>query len=210
MTDSLVDAIANMREKEALQVVREMLQAGEDPLKILDLCREAMVIVGQRFENGEYFLPELMLSGEILKEIAALTQDSMESQGPVKSLGKILIGTVEGDLHDIGKNIVTFLLDVNGFEVMDLGIDVPAQKFVESIRDFQPAIVGLSGFLTLAFDSMKSTVTAIEEAGLRDQVKIMIGGGLVDEKIMTYTGADAYGTDAMVAVSLSRGWTGGE
>ena len=210
MTDSLVDAIANMREKEALQVVGEMLQAGEDPLKILDLCREAMVIVGQRFENGEYFLPELMLSGEILKEIAALTQDSMESQGPVKSLGKILIGTVEGDLHDIGKNIVTFLLDVNGFEVMDLGIDVPAQKFVESIRDFQPAIVGLSGFLTLAFDSMKSTVTAIEEAGLRDQVKIMVGGGLVDEKIMIYTGADAYGTDAMAAVSLSRGWTGGE
>ncbi len=197
MTDKLVDAMSNMREDEALKTAREMLDGGDDPLKVLDACRKAMVIVGERFEKGEYFLPELMLSGEMLKDISNMAQEGMTEGTEVERLGKVLIGTVEGDLHDIGKDIVTFMLDVNGFDVMDLGIDVPPQTFVDAIKDFQPAVVGLSGFLTLAFDSMKGTVDAIEAAGLRDQVKIMVGGGVIDEGIKTYTGADAYGTDAM-------------
>jgi 5-methyltetrahydrofolate--homocysteine methyltransferase len=210
MSNKLVDAIANMREEEALKTAREMLDGNEDPMKILDSCREAMVIVGERFEKGEYFLPELMLSGEMLKQIADMAQEGMTQGHEIQRHGKVLIGTVEGDLHDIGKDIVTFMLDVNGFEVMDLGIDVPPQKFVDAIKSFQPAVVGLSGFLTLAFDSMKVTVDAIAEAGLRDQVKIMVGGGVIDEGIKAYTGADAYGTDAMAAVSLSKEWIGGE
>ena len=210
MTDKLVDAMANMREEEALKAAREMLDGGDDPLKILDACRKAMVIVGERFEKGEYFLPELMLSGEMLKDISNMAQAGLTQGSEIQRLGKILIGTVEGDLHDIGKDIVTFMLDVNGFDVMDLGIDVPPGKFVDAIKDFQPAVVGLSGFLTLAFDSMKGTVDAISAAGLRDQVKIMVGGGVIDEGIKTYTGADAYGTDAMAAVSLSKEWLGGE
>jgi 5-methyltetrahydrofolate--homocysteine methyltransferase len=116
---------------------------------------------------------------------------------------------VAGDIHDIGKNIVTFMLDVNGFEVHDLGIDVPASKFVTAIEELEPEVVGLSGFLTLAFDSMRDTVAAIETAGLRHKVKIMIGGGQVTDKIREYTGADAYGDDAMAAVALARAWTGG-
>jgi 5-methyltetrahydrofolate--homocysteine methyltransferase len=118
----------------------------------------------------------------------------------------VLIGTVHGDLHDIGKNIVTFMLDINGFEVKDIGIDVPVAKFVEEIREFKPSVLGLSGFLTLAFDSMKETVQAIEAAGLRNQMKIMIGGGQVDEAVRTYTGADAYGSNAVAAVTLCREW----
>ena len=210
MTDKSVDAMSNMREEEALKTAREMLDGGDDPLKILDSCRKAMVIVGERFEKGEYFLPELMLSGEMLKDISNMAQAGLTQGSEIQRLGKVLIGTVEGDLHDIGKDIVTFMLDVNGFDVMDLGIDVHPQKFVDAIKDFQPAVVGLSGFLTLAFDSMKGTVDAISAAGLRDQVKIMVGGGVIDEGIKTYTGADAYGTDAMAAVSLSKEWLGGE
>jgi methanogenic corrinoid protein MtbC1 len=118
----------------------------------------------------------------------------------------VLIGTVHGDLHDIGKNIVTFMLDINGYEVRDLGIDVPADKFIEAIREFRPSVVGLSGFLTLAFDSMKETIVAIGAAGLRDGLKIMIGGGQVDETVRGYTGADAFGNNAMAAVSLCRDW----
>jgi len=115
---------------------------------------------------------------------------------------------VEGDIHDIGKDIVVFMLDVNGYEVLDLGIDVPVQKFVDAVKDFQPAVVGLSGFLTVAYDAMKATVDALSEAGLRDSIKIMIGGGQIDDVVLEYSGADAYGTDAMDAVRLSREWIG--
>jgi 5-methyltetrahydrofolate--homocysteine methyltransferase len=126
----------------------------------------------------------------------------------VERRGKVLIGTVEGDIHDIGKDIVVFMLDVNGFEVMDLGIDVPVQKFVDAVREFKPAVVGLSGFLTLAFDAMKATVEALSKAGLRDKVKIMIGGGQIDDQVRKYTEADAYGADAMAGVALAKGWIG--
>ena len=118
----------------------------------------------------------------------------------------MVIGSVKGDIHDIGKNIVTFMLDINGFEVHDLGVDVPAEKFVDAIKEVQPEIVGMSALLTTAFESMKNTVEVIEDAGLRDQIKIMVGGGTVDEKVKEYTGADAYGADAVAAVNLSREW----
>jgi 5-methyltetrahydrofolate--homocysteine methyltransferase len=117
---------------------------------------------------------------------------------------------VEGDIHDIGKNIVIFLLEANGFDVRDIGINQKPVKFVEAIQNFQPQVVGMSGLLTLAFDSMKKTVQAIEEAGLRKKVQIMIGGGVVTEKIKDYTGADAYAPDAMAGVRLCKQWMGGE
>ena len=114
-----------------------------------------------------------------------------------------------GDIHDIGKDLVVFMLDMNGFEVTDLGVDVPVQKFVNTIRETGSTVVALSGFLTLAFDSMKATVDAIVEAGLRDKVKIMIGGGQITDQVTAYTGADAFGTDALAAVTLAKGWIGG-
>ena len=209
MSEQLVHAIADMREEQALELVREMVQGGTEPTVILDAVKEAMAIVGDRYEKGTYFLPELMLSGEMLNQITEILKPELARLPTVEREGKVLIGTVEGDIHDIGKNIVTFMLDVNGFDVLDLGVNVPAQKYIAAIRDFQPQVVGLSGFLTLAFDMMKETIDAIQAAGLRAQVKIMVGGGQMDDQVRAYTGADAYGRDAMAAVKLAKQWIGG-
>ena len=208
MSHELVEAMAGMKEQEALDLAKKMLDGGEDPLKVLDLCREAVEVVGKRFEEGKYFLPELMMAGEMLKQISDMAKPLIQTEQKVERSGKVLIGTVEGDIHDIGKDIVVFLLDVNGFEVHDLGVDVPRQKFVDAIKEVQPQVVGMSGLLTLAYDAMKNTVEAIAEAGLRDKVKIMIGGGGMSEEVREYAGADAYGGDAMAAVNLSKEWTG--
>jgi 5-methyltetrahydrofolate--homocysteine methyltransferase len=211
MKEKLINAIADKREEEALKLVEDMLAQGEDPQLVLDASREAMVIVGQRFEKGTYFLPELVFTGEMLGKIAEIVKPRLQVKESVgEPLGKIVIGTVAGDIHDIGKDIVTFLLDVNNFDVHDLGIDVPIQEFVDTIKKVKPEIVALSGFLTLAYDSMRDTVQAIKDAGLRDDIKIMIGGGQMDDRVSTYVGADAYGADATVAVKLAKAWIGGE
>jgi 5-methyltetrahydrofolate--homocysteine methyltransferase len=195
-----------MREEDAVRTATEMLGKGTNPLDVLESCREAMGIIGQRFEAGDCFVPELIFAGEILRQISDVVKPKMTQTADVKKIGRVVIGTVEGDIHDIGKDIVTFMLDVNGFDVKDLGVDVPAAKFVETVKEFKPQVVGLSGFLTLAYDPMKNTVQALKDAGLRDKVKVMIGGGQIDEQIRQYTGADAYGKDAMAAVSLAKSW----
>lgn len=209
MSQKLIDAIADMREEEALKLVSEMVESGSKPMVILDAVREAMDIVGRRYEEGAYFLPELVLAGEMMNQITAMIKSELVKAPPVERRGKVLIGTVEGDIHNIGKDIVSFMLDVNGFEVLDLGVDVTPQKFTEAVREFQPQVVGLSGFLTLAFDAMKETVEAIKQAGFRDKVKIMIGGGQMDDQVRAHAGADAYGKDAMTAVKLAKDWIGG-
>jgi methanogenic corrinoid protein MtbC1 len=208
MSEKLVGAMTNMRENEAIEIAKSLIDGGEDPLKILDDCSKAMEIVGRRFEAGEYFLPELMMAGEMLRQISEMVKPKMRGERVLQKRGKVLIGTVEGDIHDIGKDIVTFLLSVNGFEVRDIGIDVPPGQFVEAIKDFKPQVVGMSGLLTLAYDSMKNTVQAIEEAGLRDSIKMMIGGGQMTETVREYTGADAFCKDAMEGVSLAKKWIG--
>jgi 5-methyltetrahydrofolate--homocysteine methyltransferase len=209
MAKDLVKTLADLKEKEALKIVEDRLSAGEDPLKILDDARRAVEIVGKRFSDGEYFIPDLVYSGEILKQITDMVKPKLTKAAEVKRLGKVVVGTVAGDIHDIGKDIVVFMLDVNGFEVFDLGINVPAEKFLDTLKKTDSKVVGLSGFLTLAFDSMKETVEAIKKAGLRDKVKIMIGGGQIDDHVKNYTGADAFGKDAMEAVKLAKGWIGG-
>jgi methanogenic corrinoid protein MtbC1 len=208
MAKDLVNILADLKEDEAIKIVKDRLGAGEDPLKIMEDARKGMEIVGNRFASSEYFIPDLVYSGEILKEVTELVKPKLKKTTESKKLGKIVFGTVAGDIHDIGKDIVVFMLDVNGFEVYDLGVDVPAQKFVDKIKETGAAIVGLSGFLTLAFDSMKETVEAIKKAGLRDKVNIMIGGGQMSDEIKNYTGADAYGKDAMAGVTLAKKWVG--
>ena len=208
MAENLVNALADLKEQEAIEIVKKRLNANEDPLKILGDARKGMEIVGNRFASSEYFIPDLVYSGEILKMVTELVKPKLTTTAESKKLGKIVFGTVAGDIHDIGKDIVVFMLDVNGFEVYDLGIDVPVQKFVDKIKETGAPIVGLSGFLTLAFDSMKQTVDAIKTAGLRDKVKVMIGGGQITEDVKTYTGADAYGKDAMAGVTLAKKWAG--
>jgi methanogenic corrinoid protein MtbC1 len=208
MAEDLVNKLADLKEQEAIKIVKDRLSAGEDPLKILGDARKGMEIVGSRFASSEYFIPDLVYSGEILKSVTELVKPKLTTTGESKKLGKIVFGTVAGDIHDIGKDIVVFMLDVSGFEVHDLGVDVPVQKFVDKIKETGAPIVGLSGFLTLAFDSMKETVEAIKAAGLRDKVKVMIGGGQITEEVKHYTGADAYGKDAMAGVTLAKKWAG--
>ena len=208
MSEELIEAITEMREEDALKITQDMLDAGTSPLEVLDACRKGLDAVGQRFEEGTYFLPELMLAGEMMNQITEILKPKLAEMPDRERQGKVLIGTVEGDIHDIGKNIVSFMLDVNGFEVLDLGVDIPPQKFVDAIKDFQPQVVALSGFLTLSFDAMKNTVAAIEADGQRDKVKIMIGGGQINEEVKEYAGADGFGRDAMAAVSFAKEWVG--
>ncbi len=206
MSGELTKAIAELDEKEALRLAKDWLDKGKDPASILDESRKGMETVGKRFADGTYFLPELIYSGEILKGVSDIVKPKLKKEVKTAKKGKVIVGTVAGDIHDIGKDIVVFMLDVNGYEVFDLGVDVPAQKFVDKIKETNAPVVALSGFLTLAFDSMKETVDAIKKAGLRTKVKIMIGGGQIDEEIQKYTSADAYGRDAMAAVALANGW----
>lgn len=205
MSKELIEAITEMREEDAVAITHRLLDSGTSPIVVLDACREAMGIIGMRFETGESFIPELILAGEILSQISAIVKPRMQQAGESKKLGKIVLGTVQGDIHDIAKDIVGFMLDINGFEVTDLGVDVTPAKFVEAVKQTGAKMVGLSGFLTLAFDPMKFTVQALKEAGLND-VKVMIGGGQIDESIRQYTGADAYGKDAMAAVAIAKSW----
>ncbi len=209
MADKFVQAIIDMQEQEAIAMANEMLDKGVPAMEVLDKCREAMDGIGKRFEKGEYFISELLMGGEILRQISAVVKPKIGGAGTTqKKLGKVVFGTVAGDIHDLGKDIVEFMLDINGFEVIDLGVDVPVNKFVEAIKEHKPQVVGLSCLITVAFDSMKQTVEAIKAAGLRDSVKIMIGGGTTDEQVKTYAGADAYGKDAVSAVTLSKMWVG--
>jgi methanogenic corrinoid protein MtbC1 len=204
----LITALADLKEEEALKIVEEKLNASEDPFKILEDVRLGMEIVGNRFAKNEYFISDLLYAGEILRVVTEKVKPKLAKAKETKLLGKVIIGSVAGDIHDIGKNIVVFMLEVNGFKVYDLGVDIPPEKFVEKIKETGANIVGLSGFLALAFDAMKETVQAIKDAGLRDKVKIMIGGGQITEDIRKYTGADAYGKDAMAGVSLAKKWVG--
>ena len=204
---ALVAAIAEIREDDAMNLVDSYIAEGMPPMQILELSRQAMDIIGQHYDCGEYFLPELILAGDLLTQIAQKVKPLLPHTSRTDDGNStVIIGTVAGDLHDIGKNIVVLMLEVNGFKVVDLGIDVAIQKFVDAVREHKPAVVGMSGFLTMAFDSMRDTVAAISKAGMRDQVKIMIGGGQVDDVVKDYTGADAYGANAMAAVTLCEGW----
>jgi 5-methyltetrahydrofolate--homocysteine methyltransferase len=204
MSQELTNAITEMREEDALAITHQLLDGGTAPMEVLEACKGAMDIIGERFEKGEAFIPELILAGEMMTAISEVIKPHLTAEISETKIGKVVIGTVEGDIHDIAKDIVVFMLDINGFDVTDLGVDVPPARFVEAVKETGAKIVGLSGFLTLAYDPMKFTVAAFKEAGL--EVKVMIGGGQIDEQIKEYTGADAYGPDAMAAVALAKEW----
>ena len=209
MSADYVNLLADLKEEEVLKLTKERLDAGEEAMNILNDSREGMGIVGKRFADGEYFLPELVFSGELLKLVTEMVKPHLKDTGTdAKKIGKVVIGTVAGDIHDIGLNIVEFMLDVNGFDVTNLGVDVPIDKFVQAMKDTKAPVLGLSGFLTPAFDAMKDTVEALEKAGLRKDIKIMIGGGQMDDEVKKYAKADAYGKDAMAAVALAKQWFG--
>jgi len=204
---SFINEIVELNEDKVIEMVKSKLDNNEDPIAITEEVKEAMAEIGKRFENKEYFLPDLIMSGEILRQIFEILAPKLkESNISEEKKGKVLLGTVTGDIHDIGKDVVKFMLETNGYEVLDLGVDVPSDTFVEKIKEFKPKVIALSGFLTLAFDSMKEIIQKIKDTGLRESIKIMIGGGTVDERIVEYVGADAYGESAVDAVNLAKKW----
>ncbi|SHK22474.1 Methanogenic corrinoid protein MtbC1 [Desulfatibacillum alkenivorans DSM 16219] len=204
----LVNAMADMMEDKVIELTNQYLDEGQDPVAIFRAYQEAMEEIGRRFEANTYFVPELIMAGEMMKTGSELIKPHLKNDaedGPAK-IGKFLLATIEGDIHDIGKNIVGMMMDLNGFEVMDLGVDVPADVIIEKAREFNPDIIGVSGLLTLAFDPMKGLVEKLQEAGLRDGFKVLIGGAQIDEQVSEYVGADAFVTDAVAGVNICKEW----
>jgi corrinoid protein of di/trimethylamine methyltransferase len=207
VSERIAALIAEVEEDEALEEVRKALEDGADPLGLVESLRDGMTVVGDRFEAKEYFLPDLILAAEIFKEAIALIEPHLQG-AETATKGTVVIGTVQGDIHDIGKNIVATMLKCNGYDVHDLGVDVPPQAYVDKAKETRASLVALSGLLTLAFDSMKNTVDALAEAGLRGNLKVIIGGGPVNEKVLEYSGADALGKDPAEAVRLAKQYLG--
>jgi 5-methyltetrahydrofolate--homocysteine methyltransferase len=204
--EELTQAMIKMDEDKTMALTDQYLKDGADPMKVLDAFRDAMSEVGRLFEAEEYYLPELIMAGEMLRIGSEKVKPYIINETDTsEKKGKVIIATVAGDVHDIGKDIVTMMLDLNGYDVLDLGIDVPVQKIAEAAKDFKPSVIGLSGFLTLAYDPMKDTIAAVKNENLGD-IKFMIGGGQMDDQVKEYVGADAYGSDAMSAVRLCDEW----
>ncbi|MBP2134225.1 methanogenic corrinoid protein MtbC1 [Methanomicrobium sp. W14] len=206
MTDKrkeFVDALIDFDESKCIEILNQRIADKEDPKLIIEDVRKATDIVGQRFEEGRFFVSDLMMTGEILSQIMGVLKPVF-GDSQMESIGTVVIGTVEGDVHDIGKNIIIALLEAEGFKVVDLGVDQPADAFIKAIQENKPDIVALSGLLTEATESMKNIVEKITEAGLRDKVKIVVGGGRTDEETMKYTGADEWSDDATSGVKKFR------
>jgi 5-methyltetrahydrofolate--homocysteine methyltransferase len=204
----LTKAIVEMEEEKALNLTRELMESDTDALAVFKAYQDAMIEVGRRFEAGTYFTPELVMSGDMMNTAMGIIKPFLKEDDPEEKqakLGKILIATVEGDIHDIGKNIVATLLNLNGFDVKDLGVDVPVDQVVAEAKAFSPDIVGLSGLLTLAFDPMKDVVSKMEAEGLGD-TKVIIGGGQMDDQVCGYVGADAWVIDAVTGINLCKEW----
>jgi methanogenic corrinoid protein MtbC1 len=206
----LAEALANLEEDKVRELVRKRLEPDADPMSLVDELRRGMDIVGDRYKSKEYFLSELIISGEMFKEAMAVIEPKLKGGNKGEPLGKMVLGTVKGDIHNIGKDIVGTLLTAAGFEVYDLGIDVPSEKFVEKLKETGSSILGMSGLLTPAFESMKQTVEDVKAAGLRDKVKVIIGGGIVTEQVGKYVGADAFTDDASEGVEMCRGFVQGK
>ena len=201
MAEDLIAALVDFRKEEVIEAVKSRAERGESPVQILAECRRGMTIVGERFQKGEYFLAELMLSGEIFKGAMAILEPYLAKANPSKPLGKVVIATLKGDIHDLGKDIVAIMLKAQGFEVHNLGVDVSPNIVIDKVKETTPDFVGFSALITTAFDSMKQTAIMLQEAGLREQFKLMVGGGVTTPAVKEYVGADFQTTDATEGVA---------
>ena len=204
--EQLIDLLAELEEEAVLKLVQKRIAAGDDPLQIIEDCNEGMRQVGQRYERGEFFVSGLIMSGEIFREVVELVQPLLQQQSKGQSSGTVLVGTVSGDIHDIGKNITGMLLTCYGFTVIDLGVDVPPAVFASKAIEIKPDVVGLSGLITASFDAMKTTVAALraEAQAQHCSFPIVIGGGMIDEQVCRYVGADYWVNNAMDGVRLCQ------
>ena len=210
MANDLTTYVIELRRDDAVEAVKSKLEKGDDPISILDECRKGMTIVGERFQAGDYYLAELMLSAEVFKSAVAILDPHLAGARSSQSLGKVMLATPKGDIHDLGKNIVATLLKAHGFEVHDLGVDVLPETIVEKVTELQPDFVGFSALITVAFDSMKEATDMFEKAGIRDQFKLMVGGGVTTPKVKDYIGADFQTVDATEGVAYCMKVSGGK
>jgi methanogenic corrinoid protein MtbC1 len=210
MSKELALAIAELNREKAVDLVSGRCKKGENPLQILEECRQGMTIVGDRFQKGEYYLSELMLSGDIFREVAVILEPQLAKARPAKPVGKILLATLKGDIHNLGKDLFGALVKTQGFEVYDLGVDVAPALVVAKIKEVKPDFVGFSALITTAFASMKQATTMLEEAGLRKQFKLMVGGGVTTPVVKDYIGADFQTRDAMEGVEYCLKSIGGK
>lgn len=207
--NEISNAIVDLEEDKVLSLVKEKINANEDPYEVLEALRKGMSEIGsQSGEGGSVFLTDLIMAGEIFKQAMEILMPKLVDK-KAEAKGKVVIGTVEGDIHDIGKNIAITFLEAEGFEVVDLGVDVPPEKFIDAIKEHNPQVVGLSGLLTLSIPPMKKTIEAIKDAGVRDQIKIIIGGERTDQEVCENVGADDWVNDAVVGVQKIKNWVGG-
>jgi methanogenic corrinoid protein MtbC1 len=202
----LVHLLADLEEEAVLEIVRTRVRAGNDLMQILEECNEGMQIVGKRYEQGEYYIAGLIMSGEIFREVVEMIQPLLVKNTDKKSSGRILVGTVSGDIHDIGKNMLGMLLTCYGFTVLDLGVDVPPAEFAAKAIESRPDIVCLSGLITASFEMMRETVSMLRTESARNKLSfpILVGGGMIDEQVCQYVGADYWSRDAMVGVRLCQ------
>ncbi len=199
----LVQALAGCREQEVKALVEEQLAAGVPAAQILVECNRGMVALGNRFQTGECFLPELMMGGMIMKSVGDLLGPHLAPGETRQSAGTVVMGTVQHDVHDIGKDIVVMMLRGVGFEVVDLGVDVPPARFAEAVQQHRPAVLGMSVLLTTCYKSVAATVAALREAGMRDGLRVMVGGAAASDLLAQKTGCDFYGTTAMDGVEFA-------
>ncbi len=198
-------ALANLEEKKVYELVDQQVAAGVNPLDIIQECNDGMVRVGELFSEQKYFISQLIYSAEILKQVMKKLDPLLSGIQAAGGTGaKVIIGTVKGDIHDIGKNIVITLLKGAGFDVIDLGVDVPTEKFVQAVKDTHAKVLGLSALLNFTYPVMKEVVDAVEAAGLRDKVRIIVGGTPVNEQVRQYAGADYYAMDAVAGVRICQ------
>jgi methanogenic corrinoid protein MtbC1 len=210
MSEELTKAIVEIKRDEALDMVKRRAEAGEDPLRILEECRQGLTLVGNRFQTGEYFLSELLMSAEIMKGAVGILNPYLAKACPPEPVGKAVVATLKGDIHDLGKNLFVVLLRAQGFEVHDLGADVAPARLVEKVKEVKPDFVGFSVLITSAFASMKEASEMLEAAGLRDQFKLMVGGGITNTMVKEYIRADFQTTDATEGVAYCMKSTGGK
>lgn len=205
---ALQKAVIEGEVRTAVSAAREALDAGLQPVDLISQgIGPAMAEVGKLFEEGEYFVPELLMAARATKEIFVILRPLLAQSG-AEPMAHVILGTVQGDLHDIGKNLVAAMLEGGGFEVTDLGVDVPPEKFIEAVKKKPVQIVGLSALLTTTMPAMKNTIEAFRNAGIRDQVKIMVGGAPVTKSYAESIGADGYSETAAASVDLARRLTG--
>lgn len=200
----LADALRDLDEKRVYALVDEKITQSVSALDIINECNQGMVAVGELFSENKYFLSQLIFSSQILKNVMSRLDPLLTGTRNKDAIGKVVIGTVKGDIHDIGKNIVITLLRGCGFEVIDLGVSVPSEKFIEAIRKSGARVLGMSALLSTTYPEMKNVVSAMSEAGLREDVKIIIGGAPVNEQVRQFAGADYFAEDAVAGIKLCK------